>query len=329
MKVLQIYPNILHSVNGIGTYSNALVSMFHDDPEIEVVALKECKLVQTRLLNNAFRWTDLWKRVRDSHADIIHINGYTSFISFQAFVVAFLQHKKVVYTAHWHPFNMLRRPTMAKLSFYLLLRPMIRFAHAIVTINNEDAAFFRQLSSRVQQIPHWSHFGDSQPTLTVQKKANRILFVGRFDADNKGFDHLYALPEGKYDIHCVGRGKIHPRTDMTVHMDVPTRELQRLYAEASLVVIPSRYEAFSYVALEAFYYGTPVVMSDRVRIADYLSGCSGYRIFAYGDKDEFVSAVESTIGIPVNTDKILSIFSPSNIINQYRQLYKSIYNQIK
>lgn len=323
MKILQIYPNILHSVNGIGTYCNALVSLFKDDPDIDMVALKECKVVQMRLVNNAFSWSDLWRRVKDSDADIVHVNGYTSFVSFQAFVVALMQKKKVVYTAHWHPFKMLSRPGLAQSFFTVFLLPMIRRSNRIVTINNEDTAFFQKYSLPVQQIPHWSRFGDKSQNSTA-KKPNMILFVGRFNADNKGFDYLYSLPEGKYDIHCVGRGDVNPRSDMTLHTDIPTEELQKLYSEASLVVIPSKYEAFSYVALEAFFYGTPVVMSDRVRIADYLADCSGYSIFPYGNKNAFVSAVESTIGIHVDTDKILSIFSPIAIVNDYRQLYKSV-----
>lgn len=326
MKILQIYPNILHSVNGIGTYCNALVSLFRNDKDIEMEALTECKVIETKLVNNAFGWSDLWRRVKASDADIIHVNGYTSFVSFQAFLIAALQRKKCVYTAHWHPFCMLSRPSFAQAFFNILLLPFIRHANKVITINNEDTAFFNKLSLPVEQIPHWSRFGDKKPSLTSKKKSNMILFVGRFNADNKGFDYLYSLPEGTYDIHCVGRGEVVPRADMTLHTDIPTEELQRLYSEAALVVIPSKYEAFSYVALEAFFYGTPVVMSDRVRIADYLSDSEGYSVFPYGDKQAFVNAVETTIGSAVDTEKILSIFSPQRIKERYRSLYSSVAN---
>ena len=94
-----------------------------------------------------------------------------------------------------------------------------------------------------------------------------------------------------------------------------------LLTKASLLVIPSKYEAFSYAALEAMTYGTPVLMSERVRIADYLDGVEGFHIFQYGDFDEFVRKVDMTIGSTVDTNVIKQRFSPQKIKEQYRTLY--------
>lgn len=148
-----------------------------------------------------------------------------------------------------------------------------------------------------------------------------ILFVGR-NEENKGIDYLYKLPS-KYVVHCVTKGNLQ-RSDFIVHSDVSDEELDLLYREASLVVIPSRYEAFSYVALEAFAHGTPVVMSDRVQIANYLEGKSGYSIFSYGDYQDFLSAVDKTIGIDVDVNGILSIFDKNVIKNKYANIYKQV-----
>ena len=148
-----------------------------------------------------------------------------------------------------------------------------------------------------------------------------ILFVGR-NEENKGIDYLYKLPS-KYVVHCVTKGKLQ-RSDFIVHSDVSDEELDLLYRKASLVVIPSRYEAFSYVALEAFAHGTPIVMSDRVQIANYLEGKSGYSIFSYGDYQDFLSAVDKTIGIDVDVNGILSIFDKNVIKNKYANIYKQV-----
>ena len=111
------------------------------------------------------------------------------------------------------------------------------------------------------------------------------------------------------------------RKDFIIHTDITDEELNALYDEASLVVIPSRYEAFSYVALEAFAHGTPVVMSDRVQIASYLAGKTGYSIFKYNDYSDFLKAVDRTIGTPVDVNGIMAIFDKNVIKEKYTNVY--------
>ena len=111
------------------------------------------------------------------------------------------------------------------------------------------------------------------------------------------------------------------RDDFHQHVNIQDSELAKLYAEASLVVVPSKYEAFSYAALEALTHGTPVVMSERVRIADYLHGIHGVQIFQYGNYDDFLKKIESTIGNSVDKELVCNTFSPENIREKYRSLY--------
>ena len=212
---------------------------------------------------------------------------------------------------------------MGKLFFNVFVRPFLGKVRAVVTLNADDTAYFSHLHCAVTRIPHWCRFSFEHHN-EVEKNKKMILFVGRFNADNKGFEYLYHLPERQYDIHCVGMGEVEVRSDMTLHTNIPSEELQMLYAQASLVVVPSKYEAFSYVALEALTAGTPVVMSDRVRIADYLNNCQGVRIFNYGDYADFVDAVSATIGMSVDRDRVLSLFSPDAIREQYVQLFQSV-----
>ena len=149
-----------------------------------------------------------------------------------------------------------------------------------------------------------------------------VLFVGRVNDPVKGFDYLYYLPEGVYEIHCVGYGDIREkRSDITQHVNISDSELYNLYAEASLLVVPSSYEAFSYVTIESMSYGTPAVISDKVRVADYLDGIEGYSIFNLGDREDFVNKVRDTIGVFVDREKILERFNINTIRNQYRIIY--------
>ncbi|MBO4659512.1 MAG: glycosyltransferase family 4 protein [Prevotella sp.] len=322
IKVVPISPDPKGKVDGISTYCHALAQLFEDCDEVAVTPPLNCPVKESRLVNFVFGWKNLYKTMKATKADVVHVNGYTAFNVFQSLVMARLLRKRVVYTAHWHPFRMLRRPALGKVFFYVLIRPFLGFADRIVTINSEDTAFFSFAKDRVRRIPHWNRFKADVLPAPVEKDKRMILFIGRFNAFNKGFDYLYHLPEGEYDIHCVGKGEVEVRSDMTIHTNIPDEELRALYARASLVVIPSMYEAFSYVTLEALAMNTPVLMSDRVRIADYLGDCQGAEVFAYGDFDAFVRKVATHIGSPVDREKVLEIFSPENIRKKYAEVYR-------
>ncbi len=323
IRVQQICPPVVGHADGIATYCRSLAHLFEADDRVTVSPMWDARVRPIRLLNNLYHWKSFYHTLKQANADIIHINGYASFTVFQSFLAAWWLGKPIVYTAHWHPYAMLRRPMLGKLFFTVFVRPFLGKVRAVVTLNADDTAYFSQLHCTVNRIPHWCRFSFEHHS-EVERKKKMILFVGRFNADNKGFEYLYHLPEGLYDIHCVGMGEVEVRSDMTIHTNIPSEELQMLYAQASLVVVPSKYEAFSYVALEALTAGTPVVMSDRVRIADYLNDCQGVRIFKYGNQADFIEAVSTTIGTEVDRDRVLSLFSPDSIRERYAQLYQSV-----
>ena len=302
---------------GTDNYCKALYHLFKDDAELCPMPVEDLPAISSRLFHYYYKKAPLREAIQK--ADIVHINGYTAMGSIQAFITAYRLHKKIVYTAHWHPFGNLRHPLLGKLFFRLLFQPIIkRHAHIVTTINHEDYQFFCRFHHHVIQIPHWF-----QPLSIPKppKKSNMILFVGRADDPVKGIEHLYQLPVGQYEVHCVGKGTL-ARSDFHQHIGISDEALAHLYAEASLLVIPSKYEAFSYAALEAMAYGTPVLMSENVRIADYLDDIKGWKIFHYGNYDDFLLKIQQTICSNVDTDRIIQVFSPNNIKERYRSVYQ-------
>lgn len=325
-KILLVHPHAESLADGIVTHCSTLYNMFRGSDDVEVLPPQNYPYRKIKLFNGLFKFGKLLEAVRQSGADIVHVHGYTTLQVGQALLAAVLCKKKIVYSPHWHPFHELRRPFLAKLFFYVTIAPLVRrFAACCVGINREDSTFLGKLGRPVFTIPHCLA---ELPPATVKRQEDNdrmsLLFVGRFDAANKGVDYLWHLPEGEYDIHLVGNGDIEPRSDMHIHRNVPTDELFQLYRSCSLVVVPSQYEAFSLVALEALSVGTPVVMSDKVRIADYLEGFGGISIFSYGDYDGFVSAVKESRKLKVDVTRVCSIFSQEAIRSQYANLYSSV-----
>lgn len=325
INVLELRPNPNSKSNGIDKYCNALRNMFADDDVINILPVKNYPMKKGKIQKERYERGVLDQAINEQDVDIVHINGFASLSVVQMFWHAKKAKKKIVYTAHWHPFEYLNHPFRAKVFFYLLLKPLIkRYAKVVVTINNEDTAFFKSFHKNVKQIPHWIDGRPSSTNETIEKDPSMVLFVGRFNDPNKGAEHLFYLPEGKYNIHCVGPCNGGLRSDMTSHVNIPFEELCQLYAKASLLVVPSRYEAFSYVALEALTHATPVLLSNRVRIADYLSGIEGAFVFSYHNYKEFADKVKKGIGAGVDKKRVLNHFSGLSIKENYKEVFRQL-----
>lgn len=311
----------LNKYGGIRKHCTDLYAMFKGNSKVSVLPINDIPGVEIPIIKKRyFNICPLYKYLKSVDCDIVHIHGFASFDVIQTIVLARFLGKKIVYSPHFHPFKYLQHPLLGRLYFYLILRPFLPLVSAIVTISKVDYNFFRDYCPRVFQIAHPYEY--RHETNNVCKKKNMILFVGR-NEENKGLDHLYRLPN-KYEVHCVTKGVL-KRQDFIIHENVSDMELDRLYAEASLVVVPSRYEAFSYVVLEALAHGTPVVMSDSVRIADYLDDCRGYKTFPYKDYNAFIKAVEDTIGTEVDSARIIGIFDKNVIAQKYESVYCNLY----
>lgn len=110
-----------------------------------------------------------------------------------------------------------------------------------------------------------------------------VLYVGRIAA-GKGIEHLIAAARALPEVHfaLVGPDDGHgvmldvraaqadPTTAGRVHvLSSETRPLE-LYGDADVFVLASEGESFGMVAAEAAAAGTPVVVTDRCGVADFL-----------------------------------------------------------
>lgn len=324
LKVLLFFDTPLSQSDGIYSHCKALLRLFKDSPAISLEEAKPIERKYSFFLRRYYypHFKALYRYLKEEPSEIIHVHGLASFCSIQVVIAAKLAKKKVVFSPHYHPFDKMNHPLMMKLYWMFFLKFMLSRIDAIVTINSEDTDFFERIHNCVIMVPHWL-FSRGENCKQYVKKKNMLLFVGRNDS-NKRLDMLYDLPDNVYEIHCVTNGNV-LRKDFIVHSNISEEELIQLYERASLLVVPSRYEAFSLVALEALWYGTPVVVSDRVRIVDHLKDCKiGYAVFPYDDKSVFYEMINKNMGIPVDTEFIRDYFSEEKIRDKYTSLYLSI-----
>lgn len=318
LHVLLVLANDISNTGGIERHCSNIIDLFQNDSMIKIDYL--CK---ERILYkyNRILQKNIWncKQLQDIiiKYDVIHIHGFADFFVGQALKIAIKQNKRVVYTPHFHPFMMLRRPILGKVFFDFYIRKFLQNINIIIAINKEDKAFFDRYNTNVLMIPNWL---TGIEKLEIKRTSNMILAVGRNDF-NKGLYHLNKIPFDSYEVHCVTDNSEGLDKRIIIHSNVSDKELSLLYSKAALLVIPSRYEAFSYVALEALERGTPVLMSERVRIYDHIEGLNGVERFRFGNMDDFVSKIQTTINGDVNIKYVQDFFSCNKIKGLLRSVY--------
>lgn len=325
IRILQVREPSKSKCAGIDSNCQGLIELFKGDDEIEMLPTVEYKWHTEPILHQ--HWLDkqdICDSIEKYCPDILHVHGATTFSLPVAIKCGKKYNLPIVFSPHFHPYYALRRPFMGRVYFNVVTRRALKNVDLVFNINKEDSAVFSQYHSNVVTVPHWSRFEPSKKA--VVKNPQMILFVGRLYESNKGFEHLNYLPEGKYEIHCVGKGEIPLRSDMTQHINITDEELKELYMKASLLVVPSRYEAFSYVSIEALMCNTPIVISDRVRIGDYLEGMESVGVFKYQDYNDFCIKVENTIGKSVDTERVQDTFNPERIKSIYKEAYRQVYS---
>jgi glycosyltransferase involved in cell wall biosynthesis len=102
------------------------------------------------------------------------------------------------------------------------------------------------------------------------------LFVGRFE-HRKGADLVVdACAAAGFELVVAGPSA--PGSAVALGVLAPA-QLADAYRAADCVVFPTRYEACSFVVLEALASGVPLLTTDIAWMSDFLRACPGYRRF--------------------------------------------------
>lgn len=137
---------------------------------------------------------------------------------------------------------------------------------------------------------HWVGGGINLDTNLIEEKnkeGNKILFVGR-DFKRKGGDLVYnafiKLKENKKDLELFIAGpKECPIGKITpgVHFlgDISVNKLSEYFNKCDIFCMPSRFEAYGLVFIEALVYGLPCIGRNEFAMREFIEdGYNGYLI---------------------------------------------------
>jgi glycosyltransferase involved in cell wall biosynthesis len=205
--------------------------------------------------------------------DLVHVHGSYAGLAVRLAHRAALHRSRLVYCAHGWAFDR-EVPRWQRDAAAWVERVLAPAADAIVCISDHDrrSALARGLpSSRLVTLRNaiGSAPGTPGETAVWPEGRRRVLFVGRFDRQ-KGVDVLidamrmlgdaaHAWLAGSPVVSAQALGALPENVGLAGWLDRDA--LQSYYASADLVVVPSRWEGFGLVALEAMRAGRAVVAS--------------------------------------------------------------------
>jgi glycosyltransferase involved in cell wall biosynthesis len=136
-----------------------------------------------------------------------------------------------------------------------------------------------QAKGKTQVIPNYVDTDLFRP-MNRQRSPDTILFVGRI-APEKNLDNLLeAVAPLNVNVRIIGEGKLRPLLQERFEClgdrivwegNVQNKELPRYMNEATMFVLPSRYEGHPKALLEAMACGTPVIGGNAPGIREIIN----------------------------------------------------------
>jgi glycosyltransferase involved in cell wall biosynthesis len=237
------------------------------------------------------------RNIKKVKPDIIHLHGTFAGFFVRIYYAFSFNRPIIIYCSHGWSFLM--DIGIIKRKFYLLIERLLAYkTDAIINISNFDY----DQSLKLGFSYHKSIKITNSINSIINKRNNRIikysknkvnfLFVGRLDKQ-KGFDKLfkYFSYNKDYVLHVVGdfvnsKSKKYPNLDNIFSYGwINAEDIHNCYIDSDVVIIPSRWEGFGLVAIEAMKYSKPLIVSNRGALPEIVQdGINGF-IFNFDNFD--------------------------------------------
>ncbi|MFP7607436.1 glycosyltransferase [Serratia quinivorans] len=289
------------------------------------------------------------KEVYKFRPDLVHLHSTFSGVMGRLALILLwpIYRPKVVYCPH--AFSFMMRGSNKKIKLYALLeRFFTPFTDAIICVSQHEkdsAIRFGLPEKKLKVVHNGVSIGVSAPELVNPYQPNviNILFVGRFDYQ-KGFDILLDAM-----IQLKGKPIVLTAIGSAVHGEEPPKgmpkisytgwlngdELAPYFTYADVLVMPSRWEGFAMVALEAMSYGVPVLASNCSSFPEMIEhGYSGL-LFESESTNSLVHYLADTDRetwkkLGNNARKVfLEKYTAKKMIDKTQEIYTSLFSDLQ
>ena len=286
--------------------------------------------------------------IRRQRPDIVHLHGHFA-ASLGQFAVQAAGRPATIYSAQW-PAYLDDVNTYSRVRNWIAEWTSCRLANRVVAVSEYDRQTLirRRMCAASKLTLIYNAYDPAKfPQVGNGERATAtgtmLGFVGRL-VDQKGCDVLIqAMPKilaqhPDTRLRVVGDGEQRQRLeDLAERLDV-SRAVEfvgyrpmsaALMDELDIVVVPSRYEPFGIVAVEAMASGRPVVASSVGGLSEIVADGKTGLLVPPGDADRLAAAVSRLLDLPdvraamgaAGKQRVAERFSPLASIQAYAAEY--------
>jgi len=235
--------------------------------------------------------------IRRMNPDIVHLHSSFAGAVVRAFLPGSSKDPALIYSPHGWSFSM-ETFKAAKLAYAAIERRLAARTELILVNSASEyelAVRYGLPERKMKLVTHGISWAPG-PQRRGASGPMRIAFVGRHDRQ-KGLDILLDAI-GRFRLrhihfHIVGERVVDrsadrrapARKNVTFHGWLSRAETSALIQQMDAVVMPSRWEAFGLVAIEAMRAGVAVIASNRGALPEVVRDGIGGRIFDIDDPD--------------------------------------------
>jgi len=277
--------------------------------------------------------------LRDLEPDIVHTNLFAA--DFWGRIAARLAGRGNVVTTIHNVQN-----DYGKIGI-LIMRALKSFSKIYIAISNDVAEYMKGelgiAGNKIATIPN----GIEIPGIVKRQNrpfhdVPRLLFVGRLEPQKNPDIFLRALAEVRNRFECsiYGEGSMeHELKRLADELGILPRiywrgvveNINEVYAEHDIFILPSAWEGFGLVAVEAAVAGIPMIVSD-LPVMRELFGEQHVKMVKPGNPEDLASAIQDVLNQPataINRAQQLSMqdfskYSIDKMASDYAELYDSL-----
>lgn len=314
MKVLHIAE---YAKGGVATYLNQIIPYQQDKLGKENVYLavsnhnseqfhyisenKQIRYKYNRNILGVAQLSQIYRKIiKKINPDIIHV--HSTFAGFGSRLFKRRKHQKVIYTPHGWAFNQetseLKKKIYAFIEKYLAKKTDIITDISKYEMNQAikrgiDSSKIRLIYNGISEKPTYKDI-----PLVYDKNKINLLFIGRFDRQ-KGLDYLlevfdkYSLPSIMLNI--IGESVISNTSPTSKNSNVnfigkvENSSIDSYIKNADVVIIPSRWEGFGLVAIEAMRNKKACIVSNRGALPELVKHLENGYVFDLRKEDSLIN----------------------------------------
>lgn len=241
------------------------------------------------------------KAILKFRPDVVHLHSSFAGVIGRACLILLwpFVRPKVIYCPH--AFSFLMETSGSKKRIYALIeKALLPMTDAIVCVSDYEAeqAKLSGISANKLFVVHNGVPEKAQKDISEKSAGAPIdlLFVGRFDFQ-KGYDVLVSamkkVPRELIRLTVIGDAvhdteKIEHLPDATYTGWLKAAQMEHYFRQADALVIPSRWEGFAMVPLEAMSYSLPIIASDATSLPEVVKHQETGFLFKNGSVDSLV-----------------------------------------